>query len=53
MVMKNTNTKTPFSFYPLTDNIKKGMKNLDFNSLKYQLKKIAKLILEILRSDLK
>ena len=29
MVMKNTNTKTPFSFYPLTDNIKKGMKNLN------------------------
>ena len=52
MVMTNTNTKGPFPF-PFIENIKNGLKDLDFNSLKNQLKKVAQLILETLQSDLK
>ena len=52
MVMTNTNTKGPFPF-PFIENIKNGLKDLDFNSLKNQLKKVAQLILETLQTDLK
>ena len=52
MVMTNKNIKTPLPFH-FVDNIKNGLKDLDFNSLKNQLKKVAQLILETLQSDLK
>ena len=48
--MSNPNNKKAF---PYLENIKNGLKDLDFTNLKNQLKKIAQLILETLQSDLK
>ena len=48
--ISNINIKKPL---PIVESVKNGLKDLDFNPLKNQLKKIAQLILETLQSDLK
>ena len=57
MVLYNSKNKDITNFnsgsFHLIENIKNEVKNLDYNPLKNQLKKIAQLILETLQSDLK
>ena len=50
IAISNINIKKPS---PIVESVKNGLKDLDFNPLKNQLKKIAQLILETLQSDLK
>ena len=50
IAISNINIKKPL---PIVESVKNGLKDLDFNPLKNQLKKIAQLILETLQSDLK
>ena len=57
MAIYNSKNKDITNFnsgsFHFIENIKNEVKNLDYNPLKNQLKKIAQLILETLQSDLK